>query len=488
MKKNSVYYLLFNPFAIGVFLFAVLVFISFYPYILYDEVLWSYIGRIWNENNLVPYVNSVENKPPGIFILYKLNQLFFDGNIFFIRLFGAICSVLSSFLLYKIGKLLNGHLCGMLCMSIFGLMMSWFLMNGWSLAHTETFMVFFSILAFYLFVKHKMAKHFKYILFGIGTLLGCSLFFKQIAITTIVAFFLFVLIDKKSSLKSKLRDILRIGFGVIFINLSGFLVLYMSGVSLLQYLEGSWLILLNSGSSGTGFSDYMEGFFKTFFCSRFLMLYPLLILVYLKRELFKKELYVLVLLWFLLDFSGAILSGNFYGHQLKQMLPSLSILFGIVLSNYKLFGKTNFLKQLSDVKILILVIVYFFPYLQMAKVGKSLWYTKNLDHKVAAKWIKNNSSKQDYIYLFGADYKLISTLLYSERVSSSKYFSSMFVSREEQRQQIFSEIMAKPPKYILDYKEDINIRAIYGNSMYQYFLENYRLRNNFGNILLYERN
>ena len=87
MKKNSIYNLLINPSAILVFLFVIFVFNSLIPLLNYDEYLWSYIGRIWNRNGIPPYIGAVENKTPGIFIVYAVSDFLFESNIFFIRIF-----------------------------------------------------------------------------------------------------------------------------------------------------------------------------------------------------------------------------------------------------------------------------------------------------------------------------------------------------------------------------------------------------------------
>ncbi len=88
MRKNSTLSLK-DPVVAGVILFFILIFVALHPYMAYDEALWSYIGRIWSNNGLPPYTESVENKTPGIFMLHAISERIAIGNYLFVRIIGA---------------------------------------------------------------------------------------------------------------------------------------------------------------------------------------------------------------------------------------------------------------------------------------------------------------------------------------------------------------------------------------------------------------
>jgi 4-amino-4-deoxy-L-arabinose transferase-like glycosyltransferase len=90
-----------------------------------DEGWWSYMGRVWSENNLPPYTGVVDYKSPGIFELFAISHILFGINFFFVRALGVIAILFSSLTVYLIGKELHTHLAGICSMVIFGLTMAW---------------------------------------------------------------------------------------------------------------------------------------------------------------------------------------------------------------------------------------------------------------------------------------------------------------------------------------------------------------------------
>ncbi|WP_203258558.1 ArnT family glycosyltransferase [Hyunsoonleella ulvae] len=489
MRKNKYENILFSPLCIGTGLFLILVVIALYPYLLYDEIIWAYIGRIWEENGLAPYKNAVENKTPGIYFLNALNSFLFHGNALSIRLFGAVCIIGTSYLLYLLGKLLDSKLCGVLCMCIYGLMISWHVMDGLALSYTEVFMSLFTVASFYIIFKYKNISANIYYLLLAGIFIGSSIVFKQIAILSLIALIVIVfLINKEQSFKSRFLDIGTLILGAFIINIICYLVLYLNGVSVREYLEGAWSILFNQGS-GQGFNELrFSRFFDVFFTTRFLCIYPFIFLFWIDRKLYNRELLMLLLVWLFFDFLGANLSGNYYGHQLKQMLPVLSILLALVFCRLKVrLNHIKKLKGLHSFKFMILVVIYFFPYYQIAKIGKSFLDYPNAPYVDMQGWIENNSSKRDNIFLLGGDISLMHALYESNRVSSSKFFNLMFVKSFKEQRVIMDDLLNRPPLFILKLKENSEVVSIYGNTIYAYFVENYYLEKVTGNVEIYKK-
>lgn len=132
-----------------------------------DPGRWSYIGRIWIENDMPPYKDSIENKTPGIFILYAISHYFFGINYFFPRSLGALTIILTSVLLFKVGKKIHDKHVGLIGAMIFSLSMFWEVINSNYVGHTETFMVFFSTATFYLLlINHYDAKLYLFLIKG----------------------------------------------------------------------------------------------------------------------------------------------------------------------------------------------------------------------------------------------------------------------------------------------------------------------------------
>jgi len=489
MKKNSIYNLLINPSAILVFLFVIFVFNSLIPLLNYDEYLWSYIGRIWNRNGIPPYIGAVENKTPGIFIVYAVSDFLFESNIFFIRIFGVIATLISTWYLFKICTKLHSKLAGVFSMYVFGLTMCWFLLDGSYFAHTEVFMVLFSILGFYFIIQFENDKKIIQSIFLAGLCIGIAISFKQIALTTFVAFLLFFIFftANRLSTKNKIKGIALYFVGCLITISISFLILYFHNVTFYDYFDGAWLILLNSGSKVLSIKLHIDNFWNSLIVSRFIIFYVIIILFFIQKELRQKPLFWGIILWFLLDFAGVNASGYFYGHQIKQVLPSLAIMAGIGMSN--LIANNLYLKSIKPIRVIYIIVILFFPYRQTYFTTKFLLYPPESSSKEMGYWIKKQTTKDDYIYIMGGDYKLVSALLASDRVSSSKYFNSIFITEDKHRKVVYSDLLEKTPKFILKIENDsVYVNQVYGSQIEEFLEHDYKLYKKINGFEIYRLN
>ncbi len=449
MKKNEVFRLLTNPLVILLFILALLIIISSSDRMGNDEGIWSYVGRIWVDNGIPPYVGAIENKTPGIFGLYAISHLLFGVNVLFVRGLGIISILLTALTVYHIGKALHGHLAGVFGMTIFGLTMTWALLDGYYPAQTETFMVLFSTLSFYFLIKGKPSRKWGYWVLSAGISMGFAIAFKQIALTTALALCGFFLLYAKpvSTKRSKFAGLILIGLGIGLSTLLSLAPLWLSGVSFSDYWHGAWLLLANPGSSAP-IKDHIVGFLGIWGNSRMVVFYPCLILLLLQKDLFRNKYFVGLFVWLFFDFMGVNSSGIYYGHQIKQLVPSLSIMIGILLGHYLEKLKDEKEAYIQHVSTAILaVILILFPYQSGVR---AIYFnaTRIPDiNKEIGHWLKNNTTDRDYVYILGDQGNPI--LSYSERLSSSEYFNSLFVTTEKERKRLLSDLLEKPPAYIV---------------------------------------
>ncbi|MGK0253195.1 MAG: hypothetical protein ACI9OE_000657 [Mariniflexile sp.] len=491
MKKNSVYDLLINPYAILVFLLILFVFNSLNLLLSYDEYLWSYIGRIWNRNGIPPYVGAVENKTPGIFFLYAISDFLFKGNIFFTRITGVIATLFSTWYLFKICSKLHSKLAGVFCMYVFGLTTCWDILDGSYFAHTEVFMVLFSILGFYYIIQLENDKKINQNIFLAGLCIGISISFKQIALTTFVAILVFFLVftGNRFSIKNKVKWLVLYFLGSLTSISISFLILYFHNVTFHDYLNGAWIILMNSGSKVLDIKTHLSNFHNKLIISRFLIFYFFILLFLFQKEFRAKPFFWGIILWFVLDFAGVNASGNYYGHQIKQVIPALAIIVGIVMSN--LVTNNFYLKRIETKQVIIIfiIVIFFFPYKQSYVTLKSFLNTPDSTSEEMGNWIKDHTSKEDYIYLMGGDYKLVSALLASDRVSSSKYFNSIFITDDKQRKVVYSDLMEKTPKFILKIENDsVYVNQVYGSQIEEFLKIKYYLFAKSNGLEIYKLN
>ena len=414
-----------------------------------DEGMWSYIGRIWVENNMPPYIGAVENKTPGIFVLFAVSHILFGTNYMFARLLGVTAILLSSFTIYLIGKKLHTPQAGIFSMTIFGLTMSWHLLDGAAAAHTETFMVLFSTSSFYLIIQGKGSRNWKYWVFFAGLSMGLALAFKQIAITTTLALGIFFLVydDSIQTARERMIGLFIVALGMVIATFFTLVPLLVSGVSLKEYVDGAWLILLNPGSSAE-FARHAEGFLNTWLNTRIVVFYPFFLLLIFERDLLRERCFMGLLAWMFCDFVGVNLSGHSYGHQIKQIMPSASLIFGIILGNTvtRRFSESSVTAR-QALALLMILVVLLLPYKQWA-VNLYKKMTGYTDIKMSlASFLEKNTGKNDYIYIAGHDGN--PALSCSGRISSSKYFNTIFVTGDTEKKQLMSDLKARPPLYFL---------------------------------------
>lgn len=441
-----------------------------------DEAMWSYIGRVWNENNILPYIGTIENKTPGIFELNAISNSLFGVNVLFMRALGILSILLTTLTIYYLGKKLHSKLAGIFGMYIFGLTFTWVLLGGTFISCTETFMVFFSTLSFCFVLKSKQSNNRKYLIALAGISMGISIAFKQIALTTTIALIFYYWFETSLNLnkKDKIIGLVLFGFGILLSTLISITPLLLQKVSLTDYFNGAWLILLNSASSST-MLDRISGFFNNWVFSRIVIFYPFLFLILFQRHLLKKKYFICLLTWLLFDFIGVNSSGYFYGHQIKQLIPSLSIIVGITLSETltNIKNVKSELKFNQNVSILILItIIVFFPDKPTLKEAYQRFakQQQNTNEEIGI-WLKENSSKTDKIYILGTSGNPI--LAYSERVSSSKYFNSIFITSDKERKIVFAELSANPPLFILKPDTSYEIESNLGKDIDRYIANNY---------------
>lgn len=478
MKKSSFLNFVISPNFAFCFLLLTYLLVMLNPNLGFDEILWNYIGWLWNGKEIPPYIGAVENKTPGIFVLYYISDFLTGGNFYFTRIVGLLVTIISTFFLYKICKTIHSKAAGIFCIYIFGLSMSWYLFDGFSFSQTETFMIFFSITSFY--VLFKVLKHEASIkwMFVVGILAGLAVLFKQIALTIIpVLFFSFFMVShKKKSKQYKLKGVLYLVIGFSLINSFSYLFLWFCGVPPIEYFNGAWLILLNSGSRVNNIEDHFANFFNFFFSTRFVIFYPFFILLLINKVLLKNVYFLIIFLWLIFDFIGANASGYYYGHQMKQILPALSIIISILLTDF-LVNRDSKINHENFIRINSAIIFLFFPYEQIVYNLKINFLEGNerIDIlKDIGDFIKNNLKEEDYVYAIGENDFVYQSLMFSKRQSSSKYFTPIFIVGDYEREKVYNDLILNTPKFII--KDNISSGAFlkkYGQKTKDFFYKNY---------------
>lgn len=428
-----------------------------------DEGIWNYMGHVWIKYDIAPYKGAVENKTPGIFFIYAISNFFFGVNVWFPRLVGIFATVVASRYIYSIGKMLGTSTTGVFSMLFFGLTMAWRFTEGRHPAYTETFMVFFTIISFYYAFKMFNSGQPiipKYVLYS-GLLIGSAIVFKQIAIITTPALFLLLIMREVhiwASLRDNYKTLAIFGIGVLIPNLISLVPLLISGVTIGEYFEGAWLILINEPrfDNPRSFTQMLFAFVKFWKDSKIVYFYPFIILfLILKDNLIKGNIpFMGIVFWMIFDFIGVNASLHYYGHQVKQIIPSFAVASGISLSylfNLNIFSDPIFLRK--KIMVLILIFILWVP-IYTHVFGDDTPDT----YKELGLWIKENTSADDYVYIWAEDRS--TSLAYSERRSPSKYFDTYTISETNNKHmdELKGDLIdLKPTLFLTPTKNEISV-------------------------------
>jgi len=227
----------------------------------FDEAIWAYIGGGWFGEGAKPYVERFDNKPPGVLLVFGFSGLAAGANVWPARLAGVLAMVSTGLVLYAIGRRLLGRTAGALAMIFLGMMLPREVFDGPYAAHTESFMILFSALAFYFLLRAFSASGTaRYLreLFLAWLSVGVATFcFKQIALCTTAGLLAFYLLHRKSAGgKAHWPRDLAVAAGALGASVILALApLAVSGVPAGEYGRAVWASLLQDGAANTSLSD-----------------------------------------------------------------------------------------------------------------------------------------------------------------------------------------------------------------------------------------
>lgn len=449
----------------------------------YDEGYYNYIGYAWLKHHIPPYIGTWDNKNPPIFLLYGISSVLFGPNFWFPRLLGILALTTTSVLVFAIARMLYSQRTGILAMLLFGLTITWKSTGGRLVAQTESFMVLLVVLAFYILVRAFFGKESESYpnvgrLFLAGLSMGGAIAFKQSGVFCAAGLFLFYLslaLRKSYQIKSILRDFLVMGTGMIISIAASLIPLFLSGLTLADYYQGAWQNLFLEGSpTATPLVVRITRFLETFWQTKIVLFYPLILLFILQRKKLKQSGVPVwgILAWMIFDFLAVNASSTYATHLLKLLAPSFALASGIAIGsvfdsgfqrNKELIPESE--KPKRFVQLLIIVAILWIPiYIEPVAAARKILFPRDdsgrtvmlcqepyprpedNDLKRLGLWIKENSQKGDLVYIasYGAPAQA-----YSERISPSRYFDSIFLRIPGAGQELINDLLRKKPRLIL---------------------------------------
>ncbi len=487
-KKDRFFKLLTNPLTILVIIFVYTMLVAFRQKMAIDEGIWNYVARMWLYFDLPPYSGSVENKTPGIFYIFALSNYLFGLNVWFPKMVEIAIKMSGAYMVYLITRKLYDRTSAVFSMLIFGLIMSSGLVDAVAV-YTESFMIFFSCCSFFMLISAQNFKSKGGYMWGIflsGTMIGFAIAFKQIALATTLSLFIFYLTLNKE-LRSRFRNPLKDCFvgltGILTATAISIVPLLISGTDIKSYWECAWQLLLYSGESVR--QQRVFKFMNAWNHPEMLSLYALsfLFMVHRKKLIMRKVPFWGLTAWLFFDFLAVNASGKYFLHHIQQLIPSLSICAGIMIS---VFVQSRLIDEKIRNKRILQIIVYIIlimtPYRTIIKYTqqKTIFFDQDIHSrnlKEIGLWIKDHTITKDYVLIYSRNCAVAQ--VYSERRSPSRHFSRMFLNSPVFVDELKKDIRKNKPKYIL-----IKQSAEYTKGLRR-LLAGYRLECELYNHLIY---
>jgi len=155
-----------------------------------DQANYSYIANHWGEG-MTPYRYSWDNKPPLIFVAYRIISAFLGPTAKGIHLGFIFLAGISVICIYALGRRLFNPGFALICALLYGLFSGGALISG-TFAVPENLLVIFMIASMYYFWDGWERQKNKYF-FVSGFLMGLAMMTKQVAVWEFAALTLFLI-------------------------------------------------------------------------------------------------------------------------------------------------------------------------------------------------------------------------------------------------------------------------------------------------------
>ncbi len=304
-------------------------FFSFFPSVIdHDESTYLEIARELLEGKTL-YVDLIDIKPPGIFLMYALFQLLFGHSIFVTRLIATLFIAATSFMIFKFGKMAyENQRAGIAGGLIYILFVSTWTVYGFS-PNCEIYYNLFTISALYVLMKREHWLNY----LAAGLVMGLGFIIKYNVLFDLAAFmFFFFLKFLRQPSRLNLRNLLV----KCMIAVTGFVIPFAL-INFYYYLSGHFASFAEVAYfTMTRYSkefrlipilEFVGAFILFFAPFIFFYFYALFDHSLVDRRI--KDLRLLSVIWSLFVLVGILLPGHTFSHYFIQLMLPVSLLAGL---------------------------------------------------------------------------------------------------------------------------------------------------------------
>ncbi len=454
---------------------------SFFPSVIdHDESTYVVIAKEILEGEVL-YVDTIDVKPIGIFLIMAVIQLIFGNSVFFIRLCTSLVIALTSYIIYRV-KLNSGaeKRTALAAAFIYIFMLSVYTFYGVSV-NTEIYFNLFTVsgLLFFLNRKHQVK------LFTAGLLLGVGFIIKYVVLFDFLAFLIFYSILSFREDKAVIPKIIS-GGGIAFL---GFIIPF-GAVNLYYLLTGHYTeFIFHSIELSRNYPVQRDLIsiirFVMDFHVRFL---PVTLFFYyclfdrsVKADNIKSER-LLVIIWALFDLFAILYPGKSFGHYFIQLMLPFSFFAGNFFSSERKMPfiiRRAVIKPVGFILLIIFIVVILFT-------QKKDYIDKPDYPRQIARFLSPRLNEDDVIYT-GNYHHIIYFLL--DRNSPAKYVHRSLIRADHHIKALeidtgaeIERIIRAEPRFI------INKGAAGYEKLQDYINNNYILLKTFDrDIYVYEK-
>ena len=445
-----------------------------------DESIYLLMARSLTEGK-APYTEFFDNKPIGIYVVFALALLVFGKSVLSIRIAAWISVSITSFLLYRIGKVIGNddHKVGLLAGTFYSFLT---LGSGGISSDTEIFFAPFVVFAFSLLffrLVNPEEPHYqnKVTLFIIGLLMGIALQIKQVVLFEFISIVILVGVNLYGRYRPNINLFIKEYFKDSIILVLGFFILFIF-VVIYYILNGHFddfvyanfsANLVRVGDQQWSIINFGIGFLIQFKTNLILwialFLLPLYWLSSQDRNPEERKHLTYLIIWFSMAFLGVCSPKSFYVHYFLQLLPSLCLL-----SSYLIIKTIWSAREIGTTRrFLILALILLtplfnivYPYLKLGTKSVYFRFVKGIsnwgdDPAIVANYLKKRVKPEDYIYV--VDYLSVIYFLVPAKIPT-KYAYPPFLNSDLAKVagsnpvQELRSILEKKPVYIIKFKQD----------------------------------
>ncbi len=384
--------------------------LSFKTYVTNSEGFYNYLSFIWKKTTIPPYNKISTDSSPGILLIHYISYNLFGFSIRFTRLISLIANISATIIIYLTARKIYDKTAALFAMTLAGLSLTWISVSNQFEAQPDSFMIFFTSCAFLALTSSKdiRSDRLKYLYLLItGCFIGCAVMFKQTAIFSLIGLLLYCLFDTKTTFRKKTVLFVLTGFLLITATFLALIFLFWTTPNL--YFSNVWLSFLKHEQ--VSIYKKMALFLDTWRYSEFTFFYPLIFVFIIFRKKFTASSlpYWAIFAWLVCDFIGVNASTFLWGTNYKQIIPSLSIVCGISIGFIiNSFTTDNRYEKTFLLKIMVTVLILFIPFRELFFYSsvKNAQHIREKDF-LFAKWINQNISKKNRIYILSEKAALI---------------------------------------------------------------------------------